>query len=60
MMAGGNITITQTAEDFPPNLDKALVSALKAFVESFGDAFGWGSWQDAGFYMESTTPFAKE
>ena len=46
--------------DIPPNLDKALVAALKALSSSFGDVFGWGSWQDAGFYVETVTPFVKE
>ena len=30
-------------ENLPPNIDKALLSALKALLGSFDDAFGWGA-----------------
>jgi hypothetical protein len=45
------------AGDLPPNFDKALISALKAFMQSFGDSFAYGAWQADGFHIEGGTPF---
>ncbi len=47
----------QGAGNLPPNLDKALLSALKAFMQSFGDTFAYGAWNADGFHIEGATPF---
>ena len=46
-----------SGENLPPNIDKALLSVLKALLGSFDDAFGWGAWKEQGFYVQATTPF---
>jgi hypothetical protein len=47
----------QGGADLPPNLDKALLAALKGLVQSFGDSFAYGAWKPEGFHVEGVTPF---